>query len=183
MEKGRYKYFEELFADILLIWNNCKTYNVSGSDIYKLAETMERRSKKLIRDLKISLKIDVAPQTKLKEDGKLDLTSDDDEQKEAAVKPDDDDDFGYDPERYVPFDDKVEFADLLKRCTKEGLTAIVTYLQEKQPEALEDYGNDRLQIKVDMIERQAFDYCKDTLNHNLREAPNKRLKTGKTELV
>ena len=58
LDKGRYKYFEELFADILLIWNNCKTYNVSGSEIYKFAETMERRSKKLIRDLKVSLKLE-----------------------------------------------------------------------------------------------------------------------------
>ena len=44
---------------------------------------------------------------------------------------DDDDDFGFDPERYVPFDDKVEFADLMKRATKEGLTNIVNYLLEK----------------------------------------------------
>lgn len=44
----------------------------------------------------------------------------------------------------------------MKRATKEGLTQIMNYLLEKQPEAVEDFGNDRLQIKVDMIEKAAF---------------------------
>ena len=43
----------------------------------------------------------------------------------------DDDDFGFDPEKYVPFDEKVEFADLIKRVTKEGLTQIVNHLKER----------------------------------------------------
>ena len=53
MDKGKYQYIEEVFSDICLIWTNCKTYNVSGSEIYKMAENMERKCKKLIRDLKI----------------------------------------------------------------------------------------------------------------------------------
>ena len=31
-----------------LIWDNCKTYNIQGSDIYKLAEDMEKISKKAV---------------------------------------------------------------------------------------------------------------------------------------
>jgi hypothetical protein len=54
----------------------------------------------------------------------------------------------------------------MKKCTKEGLTEIVKYLQEKQPEAVADFENDRLQIKIDMIEREAFNHCRDILNHN-----------------
>jgi hypothetical protein len=80
----------------------------------------------------------------------------------------------YQTEKYVPFTEKAEFADLMKRVTKEGLTQIVNYLLEKQPEAIDDCGNDRLQIKVDMIEREAFDHCKEMLNINLKEMPNKR---------
>ncbi|CDW88115.1 bromodomain containing protein [Stylonychia lemnae] len=192
LEKGRFKYFEEFFSDVQLIWSNCKNYNVSGSDIYRLAENMERRSKKLIRDLKEQLKIENPSEFKNgKAGGSGDSSEDDEERKDSKKKEvnggsrkgglmdEDDDDFGYDPERYVPFDEKVEFADLMKRATKDGLTNIVNYLLEKQPEAVEDYGNDRLQIKVDMIEKQAFQYCKDVLNQNLKEAPNKRQKTQK----
>lgn len=57
LDKGKYQYFEEVFADIQQIWTNCKLYNQSGSEIYKLAENMERRSKKLIKELRSSLKL------------------------------------------------------------------------------------------------------------------------------
>lgn len=93
-------------------------------------------------------------------------------------KEDDDDDFGFDPERYVPFNEKVEFADLMKKCTKEGLTKIVKYLQEHQPEAIQDFENDRIQIKIDVIEREIFNECRDVLTHSQKEAPNKRQKTN-----
>lgn len=59
--------------------------------------------------------------------------------------------------------------------TKEGLTQIINYLQEKQPEALDDFGNDRLQIKIDIIEREAFNHCRELVLLNSKEsAPNKR---------
>ena len=44
----------------------------------------------------------------------------------------------------MPFDEKIEFSETLKRATKEGLTQIINYLKEKQPDALDDFGNDRL---------------------------------------
>lgn len=53
MDKGRYKYFEEVLADIQLVWTNCKSYNVAGSEIYGMAEHMERKAKKLVKDLKV----------------------------------------------------------------------------------------------------------------------------------
>ena len=31
-----------------LIWDNCKSYNIAGSEIYKLAEDMEKVCKKAI---------------------------------------------------------------------------------------------------------------------------------------
>ena len=43
---------------------------------------------------------------------------------------DEDDDFGFDPEKYVPFDDKVEFSELMRKATKEALTQVMNYLLE-----------------------------------------------------
>lgn len=134
---------------------------------------MERKAKKLIRDLKVSLKIEDgsanSSKKKMKEqegskqkkapldNEDLEQSSDDEESKKGEFQEkldlddedDEDEDFGFDPERYVPFDEKVSFSDLIKRCTKEGLTEIVKYLQETQPVCVEDQGNDRLQIKID----------------------------------
>lgn len=114
---------------------------------------MERKSKKLLRDLKVSLKLEDGPSnnsskkkvkdenegSKLGSKGHLELSSDEEEdakKAEAAVKhedeeeDDEDEDFGFDADRYVPFEEKVGFADLVKRCTKDGLTEIVKYLQD-----------------------------------------------------
>jgi hypothetical protein len=76
----------------------------------------------------------------------------------------------------VPFDEKVEFAESIKKATKEGLTQIVQYLLERQPDAVEDFGNDRLQMRIDAIEREAFTHCREILQANLKEGPNKRQK-------
>lgn len=60
LDKNKYQYLEQVFADLQQIWTNCKTYNVSGSDIFRLAETMERKAKKLVKELKQALNIDTA---------------------------------------------------------------------------------------------------------------------------
>jgi hypothetical protein len=45
---GKYMTFDDVIADVQLIWDNCKTYNMAGSEIYKLAEYMEKLSKRTI---------------------------------------------------------------------------------------------------------------------------------------
>lgn len=46
---GKYATFDDVLADVQLIWDNCKTYNMAGSEIYKLAEYMEKLSKRTIQ--------------------------------------------------------------------------------------------------------------------------------------
>jgi hypothetical protein len=148
---------------------------------------MERKCKKLVKDARSTLKLDqnTVTETVEADNGELALSAKQDSKTHSGnvganntAQDDEDDDFGFDPERYVPFSEKADFAELIKRVTKEGLTQIVNYLLEKQPEAIDDFGNDRLQIKIDMIEREAFDHCKEMLNINLKEMPNKRQKVA-----
>jgi bromodomain-containing factor 1 len=49
LKGGKYVTFEDVFNDVQLIWDNCKTYNMAGSEIYKLAEYMEKLSKRTIQ--------------------------------------------------------------------------------------------------------------------------------------
>ena len=35
---GMFVTYEEFLADLQLIWDNCKLYNMAGSEIYKMAE-------------------------------------------------------------------------------------------------------------------------------------------------
>ena len=52
LNEGRFITYEEFLADLQLIWDNCKLYNMIGSEIYKLAERMEKTSRREIQKLK-----------------------------------------------------------------------------------------------------------------------------------
>lgn len=43
---NKFSTYEEFFADLQLIWDNCKLYNMIGSEIYKLAERMEKMTRR-----------------------------------------------------------------------------------------------------------------------------------------
>lgn len=43
---GEYATYEDCFAEIQLIWDNCKLYNMAGSDIYRICERMERSARR-----------------------------------------------------------------------------------------------------------------------------------------
>ena len=74
---------------------------------------------------------------------------------------DSDDDFECDIERYVPFNDKLTLAEKLRVChqeyPRECLTDIMKRIAEcTSSQALEDYGNGRVQLKIDLIERETY---------------------------
>ena len=46
---GRYATYEEVFGDLQLIWDNCKLYNMAGSEIYKICERMEKTAKRSVQ--------------------------------------------------------------------------------------------------------------------------------------
>ena len=62
-----------------------------------------------------------------------DATAEEPESLEDDDEDDDDEDFECDIERYVKFEDKIDFAEKLKQVPKEGLTQIVKIVQEMQP--------------------------------------------------
>ena len=39
---------QEILSDIQLIWDNCKLYNMEGSDIYKMAIHCEKLVKRMV---------------------------------------------------------------------------------------------------------------------------------------
>ena len=57
LNSGAYPTYDAFFADIQLIWDNCKTYNMAGSDIYKLAEYMEKLAKRSIQKFRSQIGI------------------------------------------------------------------------------------------------------------------------------
>lgn len=121
--KHKYKSYQELYSDIQLIWDNCKTYNIAGSEIYILAETMEKFCKKVMNTCKEELGF---TQKKPKRD-------------ETNEKENVDMD-----EEEVSFEDKVAFTEKVRRLTNQGLTRLVQKVKEICKDALEDVDEEKL---------------------------------------
>lgn len=49
LKKGLYSSKEELYGEINLIWENCRTYNAKGSEIVELADKMQSHTEKYSR--------------------------------------------------------------------------------------------------------------------------------------
>ena len=93
---------------------------------------MERKCKKLTKDMKKNLHLDAQEgESHLLESHRPESKSHSGGAGASGYDDEDEDDFGYDPDRYVPFDEKAELADSIKKVTKEGLTQIINYLKEK----------------------------------------------------
>lgn len=52
--KGDYLTLDEFIAQIQLIWDNCKLYNMAGSVIYKICERMERSYNRELTKFKVN---------------------------------------------------------------------------------------------------------------------------------
>jgi hypothetical protein len=48
IKNNKYSSLQEILNDIQLIWDNCKLYNMEGSDIYKMAIHCEKLVKRLV---------------------------------------------------------------------------------------------------------------------------------------
>eukprot|EP01016_Furgasonia_blochmanni_P018387 TRINITY_DN2089_c0_g1_i2.p1 TRINITY_DN2089_c0_g1~~TRINITY_DN2089_c0_g1_i2.p1 ORF type:complete len:260 (+),score=43.15 TRINITY_DN2089_c0_g1_i2:80-859(+) len=138
--RTKYKYAEEVLADIQLIWDNCKTYNKEGSWIYKLAEKLEKYTKKLIKSYLPNV---VAPRSSRAKEGD-DLRDLDDSGGE------------FDDGDSVSYQDKVKLSQKAKKLTQEQLGQVVKIIQEECSNAFKEVEKDRYQILVDNLNKDTF---------------------------
>ena len=171
--KGKFKRYEDYFKDISLIWDNCKTYNIQGSDIYKLAEGMEKCAKRAINkgkeDIGLVKKVSSKTKTNSKEERKnggakppagaddaemddVEMSQDNNGKAEDHKEEEDEESDGDD----VTFEEKVAFTEKVRRLTNEGLTRLVKKVKEKCKDALEDVDSEKLHIQVDKIDKTSF---------------------------
>ena len=46
LKEGKFSSYEDFLGDLQLIWDNCKLYNMAGSEIFKLAERQEKMTRR-----------------------------------------------------------------------------------------------------------------------------------------
>lgn len=67
----------------------------------------------------------------------------------------------------VPFEQKVQFTEKVRRLTNEGLTKLVKQVKSVCPDALEDVDDEKLHIQVDKLDKKAFAQLEALVEENL----------------
>lgn len=80
--------------------------------------------------------------------------------------------------RGVTAEMKYELIDKVKKLSNEGLTQMVQHIQQVLPRSISDMENDKVQIKIDDFDRDAFlkvtQFVEELI---INEAPSKRQRT------
>ncbi len=72
----------------------------------------------------------------------------------------------------------MEFVDKVKKLSNEALTQMVTHIQGLIPGSISDLENDKIQIKVDDFDKEAFSKISNFIDDLLiNDQPSKRQRT------
>ena len=124
---GEYKIFQDFMSDINLIWKNCRTYNLPGSEIVKMANHCDKKIKQLIdKQFKNSQNKGGSAKNK-NENSTLTLA------------------------------EKTKLIESIREQPNEGLTQIVKIILKECPKGIEDIDSEKLQIKVDLLDKKTYD--------------------------
>ena len=67
----------------------------------------------------------------------------------------------------VPFENKVQFTEKVRRLTNDGLTKLVKNVKSICPDALDDADAEKLYIQVDKLDKASFDQLEKIVEQNL----------------
>ncbi|CAG9321072.1 unnamed protein product [Blepharisma stoltei] len=155
LKSSKYSNSKEFLKDLSLIWENCKTYNQTGSPIYQHAEMMEVYMKKYID--KHSLFVEKAVKRPREDIFSMPLTNN-----EA-----------------LSFESKIELAEKIRRAPVELLAEIVKIVESQCKPAIEELDTERIQIKMNALDKDSFDKIFNLINgacNNDEAKPSKKQK-------
>ena len=146
---GEYKIFQDFMSDINLIWKNCRTYNLPGSDIVKMANHCDKKIKQLI-DKQFKNYQNKGGSTKNKNENST-----------------------------LTLAEKTKLIESIREQPNEGLTQIVKIILKECPKGIEDIDSEKLQIKVDLLDKKTYDSINQYLEKNNSSSNNDKSKSSK----
>lgn len=135
---GEYKTFEDFMNDLNLIWENCRTYNIPGSDIVKLADYCDKKMKNLIDRQFKNMK-----------------------SKDNSVKPKSNNN-----NSSLTLTQKTKLIESIRELSNEGLTQIVKIILKECPKGIEDIDTEKLQIKIDTLDYKTYELINQYVEKN-----------------
>ena len=118
VKEGKYPTFQEFLSDIDLIWTNCRTYNMAGSDIVKMANHCEKAFKRhMDKQFKNYCEKKSNPISSTKEQVKEEVIG-----------------------GSLVIDEKIELADKFRNLSNEGLTHVVQFVNNEYDNDINSLG-------------------------------------------
>ena len=133
---GDYKIMQDFMSDINLIWQNCRKYNLPGSEIVKMANHCDKKFKQLVDKNFKNYK------------SKGDSTK------------------GKNENSGLSLSDKTKLIESIREQDNEGLTQIVKIILKECPIGIEDIDSEKLQIKIDLLDYKTYDLINQYLEKN-----------------
>jgi hypothetical protein len=139
---AKFSTYEEYLLDLQLIWDNCKLYNMAGSEIFKLSERMEKMSRREIQKFKSAhglngLVIPASGSTRAptparssKRGGQRTNNAEKGGEDGAQGTDENMRDSGDMDSNEVTRDMKLEFVGKIKKLSNQGLTSLVEKIKE-----------------------------------------------------
>ena len=146
---GEYKIFQDFMSDINLIWKNCRTYNLPGSDIVKMANHCDKKIKQLIDKQFKNYQNKGGSNKNKNENSSLTLA------------------------------EKTKLIESIREQPNEGLTQIVKIILKECPKGIEDIDSEKLQIKVDLLDKKTYDSINQYLEKNNSSSNNEKSKSSR----
>lgn len=150
---GNYATFQDFLGDINLIWKNCRTYNLPGSEIVKMCNHLDKKFKQLMDK--------AFKNTQAKGAGNSAAKSKNNNNENPGLL----------------LSEKTKLIEAIREQSNEGLTQIVKLILKECPKGIEDIDSEKLQIKIDFLDHRTYELINDYLNSNANASPNGADKT------
>ena len=131
LNQNFYQHFDDFLSDIILIWNNCRIYNLPDSAIVQQVEIMENNMLRFCNINEISLKNSM---------NRLNIEENPD---------------------IIPFKDKLDLSEILKKLSQKKLGILIDVIEIECPQAVTKLKDQTLQIRIDALDKTIFSRIKE----------------------
>lgn len=142
----KYPTFKEFLEDIELIWSNCKTYNMAGSPIVKMAIHLEKTFKKQMEKLFKNYN-NKASGTKEIEKNNVPIAN----------------------ESELTMNQKINLTEKIRNLSNEGIAKVVNFIKKECPKGIEDIDSEKLQIKLDQLDIKTYNELMNLIDNFLKK--------------
>jgi len=156
LERAVYSTARECSQDIRLVWNNCMTYNMEGSDFWLLAKSFSRRFEDRYKKIRAEVDTgqDLAPEVSKADASTPDVSSKSSMGGAENYNRNGNSEKNAPSENSASIDTKVHFSTNIFLLSGMELGHVMSKIEQKCPTALVALGGESVEINVDALDNR-----------------------------